>query len=296
MTSRKPLVVCPGAPKAGTTTLYALMARHPAVAVTRSKESNFFSEPTLYGRGCDSYWTTCFDDKPGSSVWFEADPNYMYGRGCMQRIAECAPEARIVVMLRNPVDRAYSQYVYRMSYSRYEESFADMCRLEAERIVRSDADRHEYACIDRSRYAPQIREIYRHFARDRVYFLVFERFIADQEGEFNRLLDWLGLDRAAIEPTKENAAAVPRSMGLAKLLYHPAYRKVRRAVGTLLPFSIKQRVFHTVAAVNAREPDPEERAKLDPAIRRELLDQLEPDIREVEALSGCDLRLWLPRP
>ena len=293
VSDRKPFVVCPGAAKAGTTTLYALMAQHPAVAVTRSKESNFFSEPTLFSRGCDYYWRTCFEYKPGASVWFEADPNYMYGRGCMQRIRECAPEARIVVMLRNPVDRAYSQYVYRMSYSRYRESFEEMWRLEAERIARSDADRHEYACIDRSRYAPQIREIYAHFPREQVFFLVFERFIADQTGEFNHLLEWLGLERMDVEPTRENAAAIARSMGLARLLYHPEYRRVRNAFGALLPFALKQRIFGAVAAINSRPPSPHERVPLDTRLRRQLLDQMRPDIHEVERLTGCDLKLWL---
>ena len=295
MSGRKPLVVCPGAAKAGTTSLHALMAQHPAVAVTRSKESDFFVDPKLYGRGCAHYWNEYFEDKPGAAVYFEADPIYMYERGCMRRIRECAPEARVVVMLRNPVDRAYSQYLYRMTYARYEESFEDMCAREDERIAQGGRDRLEYGCIDRSRYAPQIREILAHFPRERLYTIVFERFVADQSGEFNRLLAWLGLAPLDVEPSRENVGGSARSVGLARLLYHPGYRGIRGMVGSLLPNGVRQRVFGAVAAVNARESTPEERKPLDRALRKRLLDELTPDIREVEALTGTDLGLWLGR-
>jgi hypothetical protein len=213
----------------------------------------------------------------------------------MQRIRECAPQARVVVMLRNPVDRAYSQYLYRMSYARYEESFDEMCAREASRIAASEQDRLEYGCIDRSRYAPQIREILTHFPPQQLYVLVFERFVADQAGEFNRLLEWLGLAPMNVEPTKENAGSLARSVGLARLLYHPGYRGIRGMVGSFLPNGVRQRVFGAVAAANAREPEPEERRPLAPMLRRRLLDELRPDIREVEALTGADLALWLER-
>ena len=293
MSERKPFIVCPGSAKAGTTSLHALMAQHPAVAVTRSKESDFFVDPKLYGRGCAHYWDNFFEDKPGASFSFEADPIYMYAHGCMQRISACAPEARVVVMLRNPVDRAYSQYLYRQTYARYEESFEDMCALEDERIAKSDGDRLEYGCIDRSRYAPQIREILAHFPRERLYVIVFERFVADQSGEFNRLLTWLGLPPVEVKAVRENVGGSARSVGLARLLYHPGYRGIRGMVGGLLPNGVRQRVFGAVAAANARESTPEERTPLDRALRRRLLDTFAGDIREVEALTGADLGLWL---
>ena len=293
MSARKPFVVCPGAAKAGTTSLHALMAQHPSVAVTRVKESDFFVDPKLYGRGCAHYWDNFFEDKPDARMYFEADPIYMYEHGCMQRIAECAPEARVVVMLRNPVDRAYSQYLYRQTYARYDESFEDMCAREDERIAKGGRERLEYGCIDRSRYAPQIREILAHFPREQLYVIVFERFIRDQPGEFNRLLAWLDLPPLAVEPVRENVGGSVRNVGLARLLYHPGYRSVRGVVGSLLPGGMRQRVFGAVAAANARESTPEERTPLDRTLRRRLLETLTADIREVEALTGTDLELWL---
>jgi hypothetical protein len=290
---KRRLVMCPGAAKAGTTSLYALMAQHPAVTVTRSKESDFFVDPRLYQRGYEYYWNSCYVQKPNSSVYFEADPIYMYARGCMARIRDCAPDARIVVMLRNPVDRAYSQYRYRMTYARYRESFAEMCDRESSRISRGDADRLEYGCLDRSRYAPQIREILTHFPSEHVYYIVFEKFIADQAAQFGKLLSWLGLPQMQVEPARENATAAARSVGLARLLYHPGYRGLRGAVGGLLPQALRRRVYSAVAAANSRDLMPEERAPLDRSLRRQLLSELRSDIVEVEELTGMDMHHWL---
>jgi hypothetical protein len=293
MSENRLLVLCAGAAKAGTTSLYALMAQHPDVTVTRSKESNFFVDPRLYQRGCAYYWSSCFEDRPGSRVYFEADPAYMYARGCMARIRDCAPDARIVVMLRNPVDRAYSQYLYRMTYARYRESFAEMCTRESSRISRSDADRHEYGCLDRSRYAPQIREILAHFPREHVYYILFENFIADQTREFDELLSWLGLPQISAASVRENATVAARSTRLARLLYHPAYRGLRGTIGAVLPEGLRRRIHAAVAAANSRELVPGERTPLDPDLRRKLLANLQSDIAEVEELTGQDLRVWL---
>jgi hypothetical protein len=292
VTEERQLVICPGAAKAGTTSLYALMAQHPDVTVTSSKESDFFVDPRLYERGCAHYWSSCFAHRPDSHVYFEADPIYMYARGCMARICECAPNARIVVMLRNPVERAYSQYLYRMTYERYQESFAEMCAREASRI-RDEDQRLEYGCIDRSRYAAQIREIYAHFPRQQVYFILFETFIADQQRQFSDLLSWLGLAPIVAEPVRENVASAARSLALARLLYLPGYRSLRGAVGGLLPQKVRRRVFNAVAAVNARELTPEERTPLDRTLRAKLLNELRHDIVDVEALTGLDLQQWL---
>jgi hypothetical protein len=92
---------------------------------------------------------------------------------------------------------------------------------------------------------------------------------------------------------RENVGGSARSVGLARLLYHPGYRGIRGMVGGLLPNGVRQRVFGAVAAANARESTPEERMPLDRVLRRRLLDTFAGDIREVEALTGADLGLWL---
>jgi hypothetical protein len=290
--NRPQLVVCVGAAKAGTTSLYALMKQHPRVAVTRSKETDFFFDRERYSRGCADYWDRYFEHKPAATIYFEADPIYMYAEGCVERIQDCAPDARLVVMLRNPVDRAYSQYLYRMVYARYEESFEEMCRREAERVRLGAVQRLEYGCLDRSLYAPQIRNIFMHFPRERVHFMVFERFVQDQSRDFGELLSWLGLATMNITPMRENARSSARSVWLARLMYHPGYRSLRGLLGGILPPGVRRGLFERMADANRAELRDDVAVELDPELRRKMLDLFRTDVADVERLTGLDLGLW----
>jgi hypothetical protein len=285
--------VCVGAAKAGTTTLYALMSRHPEVATSVVKETDFYYEDRYYAMGFDRYIKRYFRPHFKTRLLFEADPVYMYGRGCMERLRNCAPNVRVIVMLRNPVDRAFSQYQYRMTYRRYDESFEDMCEREFTRIAQGDEQRMEYGCLDRSRYAAQISEILRYFPREQVYFIVFEEFVRDQRGVFARLQRWLGLTELDVGEAKENPGGEARSVVLARLLYHARYRWARALVGRLLFFATaRRRVYALLGRLNLRERNPEAKFRLDPELRKRLLREFEQDVAAVEQLTGLDLAVW----
>lgn len=288
------LVVCVGAAKAGTTSLHALMRQHPQVCATNVKETDFFHDEKLYARGYSDYRQRYFTERADAPVLFEANPIYMYATGCIERIQSCAPDARIVVILRNPVDRAFSQYAYRMRYRRYSESFVEMCRKEAERIKHDEQSRLEYGCLDRSRYAVQLRKIYEYVPPERVYVMVFERFIADQEGEFNKLLDWLGLQRIqGIAPVRENEGGTVRNVWLARLMYHTPFRRLRGLIGKLFPrASWKRATYKMLEKFNTKSFDKKSRPVLDKDVRAELLAEFDKDIRETESLTRLDLGLW----
>jgi len=284
-------VVCVGAAKAGTTTLYEMMSRHPGVAVSKVKETGFYSNSHFDGSRFDEYIASYFHRTPATEVLFEADPGYMYVNGCVERLRASAPDARLVVMLRNPVDRAFSQYKYRMAYQRYDESFEKMCQREADRIGKGDAQRLEYGCLDRSRYAPQIAEILRHFPREQIFFLLFERFIKDQRGEFAALQRWLGIREIDVEQVRANIGGPPRSVFIAKFLYHPKFKRLRRAFGRLLPAHARWRISGFLGRLNLRDA-PAVKPTLDPNFRRCLLDKFSEDIVMVEKMTGLDLTLW----
>lgn len=287
-----PYAVCVGAAKAGTTTLYALMARHPEVAVSRVKETDFYYNDQLYQRGFQTYLGEYFPPLAQKRLLFEADPVYMYGRGCIKRLRECAPEARVIVMLRNPVDRAFSQYQYRMTYARYQESFEEMCAREFDRLTGGEEERMEYGCLDRSRYAWQIEEILRYFPRERLYFLVFEEFVRAQREQFARLQQWLGLTGHDVGEARENVGGEARSVMLARLLYHGRYRPLRGLFRWLLPAdAARRRLYDVLGRLNLRQADPGATRRLDPDFRRKLLRDFEPDIAKVEQLTGLDLRM-----
>jgi Sulfotransferase family len=217
----------------------------------------------------------------------------MYGRGCIERLRECAPHARIIVMLRNPVDRAFSQYQYRAAYIRYDEPFDAMCAREFERVAQGDAARMEYGCLDRSRYAPQIEQILGHFPRSQLHFIVFEDFIRAQREHFARVQRWLGITEYDVGEARENPGGEARNVTLARLLYHPKHRALRGWVGRLLPTTaFRRRVYDLLGRMNLRHSEPHSKTGVDPVLRRKLLADFERDIERVERLTGLDLATW----
>lgn len=120
------LVVCVGAQKAATTTLFKMMQKHPEVCTTIEKETGFFYQDVQFSKGCEWFFDSCFPaDRENKECFFEADPNYLYFERCIDRIFSCDPAAQIIVMLRDPVDRAFSHYLMMKKWGLDRLSFED---------------------------------------------------------------------------------------------------------------------------------------------------------------------------
>lgn len=114
-----------GAQKSGTTSLWKHIAAHPQIFVPATKEVEFFSDPQRFEQGLDWYWNTYFSGAPDAACKGEATTQYMMFPEVPGRIHDTFPRVKLLALLRNPIDRAYSHY--RMSVMRgYEtRSFED---------------------------------------------------------------------------------------------------------------------------------------------------------------------------
>jgi hypothetical protein len=110
-----------GAQKGGTTTLFEHLRRHPQLCLPADKEAPFFNRPELYSRGVDSFFTTYFPQPlPPGRLLGTVTPQYMCIAGCAGRLADAFPATRLIAVLRDPVERAYSHY--RMAVRRGQET------------------------------------------------------------------------------------------------------------------------------------------------------------------------------
>jgi len=195
-----PEFVIIGAAKAGTTSLYGWLSEHPFVAPATTKEVHFFDYN--YYRGEDWYrrhfplesQRAAFASEHGRPfLTGEASPSYISHHWAPQRLAKLLPQARLIVMLRNPVDRAYSQF--QMSRRENEEplgSFAEAVEIEDRRL---DPERDRamgsphynswpigcWSYLMRSRYAEQLERWFALFPRDRFHFLTLEQMSEDPQ-------------------------------------------------------------------------------------------------------------------
>jgi hypothetical protein len=199
-----------GAQKAGTTALFLYLSGHPSVRPPIEKEIGYFS--TLYGNGL-SWYRAHFPLRP--RTWFdqargipfatgEATPYYLFHPRTPRRVAACLPDAKLIVLLRNPVDRAYSHHQHRLrlgiEHLPFEEALAaEEGRIagERERMLRDDGYEsrafNEFSYKARGRYAEQLAEWLKHFRREQLLVLVSERLFDDPERHFARVLEFLEL-------------------------------------------------------------------------------------------------------
>jgi hypothetical protein len=132
---RLPDFIIGGAPRAGTTWLYQLLDRHPDVYMAKplKPEPKFFLRDDLYAKGLSHYSQTWFAGAESGRAAGEKSTDYLESASAAARIARDLPQVKLVFILREPVDRAYSNYLWSRMNGLETESFADAIRLEEQR-------------------------------------------------------------------------------------------------------------------------------------------------------------------
>lgn len=276
MTLRLPSFLIIGAMRSGTTSLHRYLLEHPAVFLPRAKEMHFFDD--RYNLGLEWYASQFSDAGPQSRIG-EATPNYMHDPVAIERISEIIPEARLVVILRNPVDRAYSHYWHNRARDREPLSFEEAVAAEPERLTRSRQDRRTYSYVDRGRYYEQLLMIHDRLPHAQVLISLFDDLLRDPRSLFAGLCDFLGVDDRFV-PTQlghpVNQFVEFRSVQVRELSKRLP-RPLRRVVGRL-----------NVRTIRARYPP------LSAEARARIQEILAEDIYQTSGLIGRDLvRLWL---
>jgi hypothetical protein len=264
--ARLPSLLVLGAPKAGTTTLAAWWAAHPRGFVPPEKEVRYFNEHHERGQ---AWYRSRFAGMGDDQVGCDATPVYLYAAHALDRIAEEVPGARLVVLLREPVARMWSQWCYFTWLGLERRPFAEVV-LDAE--ARCGRDGGDYAVF--SRYVGHLRAIEDRFDRSQLLVLFSDELRADRQGVFDRLADHAGVERAPLPDLADrNVGRFPRSAFAQTVLLRT---RVHR-----LPFDLGSRLV----ALNTRPSGP---PPLDPAVAARLRPLF---TGELEALAS-----WLGRP
>lgn len=290
-----PLVVCLGASKAGTTTLYQYLQQHPLIRCTRQKETGFFAMPERFAQGVPRYLAEQFPGWDGGGLLAEVDNALMTDPAAIERILSVAPEARFIALLRHPVERVWSQYLYRRQYQAIEISFEEALAREPALIdgaAPAEVNRHGF--MERSRYGRLLAPVIERVGRERLGIVVSERLAADPQREMDALFAWLGLPSAPIQRRAENPGQAPRNRLLARLAVgRGPVRRLRRLVTWPLErLGLAAGLRRRARRLLFREWKEGEKPVLSPATRRRLLEEFAPDVTAVERWTGLELPDW----
>jgi hypothetical protein len=295
-----------GVPKGGTTALHALLAQHPALYLSPIKEPKFYmcgEQPP--GRSSQrgpgdahsagewiwrrSSYQALFDGAPPGTLRGESTPFYLYDRAAHPRMAADVPGARIVAVLRDPVDRAYSNWNHlRADGLERIPHFLDALAAEDERVAKGWAPFWHYRRL--GRYAEQLRSLYQYFPREQVLLLRYRELVDDPVATVTRVDRFLGVEpHHAREANPENVHPhVPDSRRVRVI-----GRGVRAGAlaGSLLPpqawRAVERHLLKALQANGTRRP------RLTAEERQVALEGLADDIRDLETVTGASYADWL---
>lgn len=187
-----PTFVIIGAMKGGTTSLYHYLKEHPDVFMPETKELHYFVAEKNLRRGTG--WYARQFSKAGDAVAIgEASPDYTkfpLHVGAPRRMADLVPDARLIYLLRNPVERIRSHYLHDLA-----------CGRERRPIDRAVQGNEHY--LAPSRYALQIEQYLEHFPREQLLLMTSESLRADRPAAMRRILDFIGVDSDWSAPVQD---------------------------------------------------------------------------------------------
>ncbi|MBI2378476.1 MAG: sulfotransferase [Deltaproteobacteria bacterium] len=210
-----PNVVIIGTMKGGTTSLFGWLSQHPEVLVSSTKEVHFFDHHRPAGKSVDWYRAhfPLFAEVEavrrlrGRAVTLEATPSYMFDPRAPAQLFELIPNARLICLLREPAERAYSHYQHSVRKGREPLSFQAAIDAEASRTRPSPSERvldhgkkaRDYAYVGRSLYAEQLARWLALFPRRQLLAIRSEDLFQDGRAVHDQVVEWLGLDAVRLE-------------------------------------------------------------------------------------------------
>lgn len=292
-----------GAAKSGTTSLYRYLQQHPEIYM-KAKEPSFFAlngAPVQFNGPGDSTgfvrrmvttfdaYEALFDNVRNEKAYGEASVIYLYNEQAPASIQAHIPDVKLVAILRNPLDRAYSSYLHLRRDGRETLSFRKALAAEPERVAQNWEHQWHYTRL--GMYYTQLKRYYDRFPRENIAIFTFDDFKREPTGVLTQVYDFLGVSSNFMPDmsVKYNVSGQPRVKALHQFLIRP--NRLKNWARPLLPLSLRRWLGTTTKKWNivaTKEPVPA-------AIRQELQALFTPEIEKLQALTGLDFSNWLER-
>jgi len=202
-----------GAQKSGTTSLFKYLKPHPKIFMSSNKEAPFFSDDKLYEAGWESFSRDFFNGATDEQYWGKASPQYMGNKLAAQRIHEMMPDTRLIALLRNPVERAFSQYSMSVRRGFEQRSFDEVVAA----LMQSDAlitARNTMPVLEAGNtnedesghylvwgeYGRILQEFQNYFPKDQLHVLFMDEMIKDPVGTYQQVIKFIGIDDNYVPP------------------------------------------------------------------------------------------------
>ena len=225
-----PNFMCIGASKSGTTSLYDILKQHSDIFLPSFKEPHFFDIPSVYQNGIEWYKKTYFHSLKNEKCIGDFSPTYLFDEHAPERILnDLGVNVKFIIILRNPVDRAYSHYLHSKRDQHENLSFKEALFLEKERFSKKDYLSYlRFSYTAQGMYCQMLIRYFKFFPRDNFLIINFEEeFVNQRGGTINRILDFLDLENEEFDINiSSNKASKAKSTLLKKVMKKTGWWRV----------------------------------------------------------------------
>jgi Sulfotransferase family len=287
-----------GAAKSGTTALYHYLKQHPQVYMSPTKETNFFAfegqEVRFHGPGDEKIAQSTITSLEAYKEQFaavsneiaigEASPWYLYSDQAVKNIYRHIPDVKLIAVLRNPAERAFSSYLHVARDGRENLTFEEGLLVEEKRIEQGWEFIWHYQRT--GFYAAQVERFLDLFPREQIRFYLYDDLLANPVDFMRNIYEFLSVDTNFVVDTslKPNATGVPKSQLLGRLLLQP--NPLRTTVKVLVPKQLRYNLGQRINQRLLEKPHPNKETY------RKLLSSYKDDISTLQDLVGRDLSAW----
>ncbi len=270
-----PNLIIVGAQKCGTSGLHYHLGLHPEVSMSKPKELNFFIEERNWPRG-EEWYRRHFD--PGAKVRGESSPNYTafpQHVGVPERMASVVPDAKLIYVLRDPLQRIAAHWVHNYAKRREKGTLAETL------------SHPNTSYLQRSQYAMQLQQFLNHFPRESIMILDQEDFRKDRTETLRRVFEFAGADPSFTHPgferERHSTSRKTRATKLAVRMERASKSRWGRVVPPKVWFALDERL---------PMKKPIERPDVRLALTDESLRALRDDAERMRELAGRPFRGW----
>ncbi len=286
-----------GANKSGTTALYRYLWQHPEIFLSPRKEPNFFA----YGEGDIAYpnivtdlqeYMALFAGVAGETAIGEGSTSYLHNPSSIERIRQRIPDARIVAVLRQPAERAYSNFVAAGMDGVESDSDFATALMQQESGVPDDWPA-EYSLLNWGYkrlgfYFEPVRQYLQAFDREHIRIYLYDDFQSDPKAMLKDIFGFLRVDEGFVPDmsVRHNISGIPKNRALHDWMnrakfWVPAYK-------ALVPQKLRQKIRYSMLRLNLQPASP-----MPKDLRRTLDAEYREDILKLQDLIGRDLSHWI---
>jgi hypothetical protein len=284
-----------GAQKAGTTSLLRYIMQHPEICVHSHREMVFFRNDEMYEKGYGNAWKKYFSECKNNKIILAKDVMTMYSEKALKRLKEHNQGIILVILLRDPVSRAYSAYWYaRRRGWEFIKSFEEALKAEDERLNIEGWDKwHQNAYLYNSVYYPHVKNCYEIFGKSNVKIYLTKWLRADSVSVCKELFSMLNIDQNFTPETRfnYNLGALPKSDILGRIITFAFDRgkPIKEIIKRLLPEAKITGLRHFILKLNEVKG---EIPPINPSTKKWLLKYFKPLNLSLQELTGIDVSHW----